>query len=110
MAEKQIQDNIIKLLLEQKCLVLRVNGTSRGKVKSYYIRDNSNTLSRGFPDLLVMKDGVTFGIEVKTPSGCQNEHQKVVQSMFERVGINYYVVCEVETVQCILMALGLWEG
>ena len=108
--EKDIQDNIIKYLLEQKCLVLRVNGVSRGKVSSYYLRNSGRTLKKGFPDLFVMKNGYSIALEVKTPSGRQNEAQVTCQEMFKEVNINYYVVSEVETVQCILMSLGLWEG
>lgn len=57
----------------------------------------------GVPDIIVVRDGVFIGLEVKTPTGRQSEAQATFQKELEDAGGQYHIVCSIEDVQ----ALGL---
>ena len=47
---------------------------------------------RGIPDLIILKDGLTIYLEVKTPTGKQSNWQKQYQAMIEVHGGIYWMV------------------
>lgn len=55
----------------------------------------------GAPDVFAIKDGVIYGLEVKSATGKQNENQKTFQQGFEKAGGKYFVVRSIEEVQKI---------
>lgn len=57
---------------------------------------------RGIADLYALKNGRHLWLEVKTPNGRQNEHQKQFERDVKAHGGEYYVVRSVEDVVEIL--------
>ena len=57
----------------------------------------------GVPDIIAIKDGKFWGLEVKRPKGKQSENQEMFEVLCKRAGGEYHVVCSIEDVQ----ALGL---
>lgn len=58
---------------------------------------------RGVPDILLIKDGQFWGLEVKQPKGKQSEWQKIFQHRCEKAGGRYYLVTSLDDI----IALGL---
>lgn len=58
---------------------------------------------KGVPDIILVKDGIFWGLEVKRPKSKQNENQIEFQQGLEAAGGKYNVVCSIDDVQ----ALGL---
>ena len=58
---------------------------------------------KGIADIrVVCRTGINFDIEVKTDKGRQSEDQKLIQSMMEKMGGNYYIVRSLRDVQDII--------
>lgn len=57
---------------------------------------------KGIPDIWVIKDGKTIGLEVKAPKGTQQKEQKDIEERFKRNGAEYYIVRSVDEVKKIL--------
>lgn len=55
----------------------------------------------GAPDIFVIKDGMIYGLEVKSNVGKMNENQVEFQKGFEEAGGKYHVVRSIEDVQKI---------
>lgn len=107
MKESEIQSAIIDFLT-----VLEEQG------KLFFQRTNNNTVydpigkrfrslakgqKKGFPDIVVIKQGKTIGLEVKTEIGRQSKEQKIMQKQFEKQDAEYYVV---RCVEDVINALG----
>jgi len=60
------------------------------------------TSVQGLPDLIVIKNGMFIGLEVKTKTGRQRETQKEAQKKIEKVNGKYYIVRNVDEVIKIL--------
>lgn len=56
---------------------------------------------RGVPDIIVVRGGAFYGLEVKTPKGKQSPEQKEFQAMVESHGGHYHVVRSVDDVVAI---------
>lgn len=56
----------------------------------------------GFPDLLMLHDGICYGFEVKAEGNYQQPNQKDVQALFDTNGGRYFVVRSVEDVAEVL--------
>ena len=56
---------------------------------------------RGLPDIIVIRGGAFYGLEVKTTKGRQSPEQKEFQSMVEKHGGKYFVVRSIDDVQAI---------
>jgi hypothetical protein len=61
----------------------------------------------GFPDLLVIYNGVTMGFEVKAEGGTQSIAQRGVQASFMANGARYAVVRSIDDVKEKLQAWGV---
>ena len=63
------------------------------------------TSVKGLPDIIVIKDGMFIGFEVKTATGRQRETQKEAQAKIEKAGGKYFIVRSVDEVKDILDSL-----
>lgn len=109
MKESEIQSAIIDYLeiLEQqgKIFFHRVNNIPpvnkiKGKIT---FRKLPRGVKRGFPDILIIKQGKCIGIEIKNEKGQQSEYQTAIEKQFKNNCAEYYVVRSVEEVRKILM-------
>jgi len=55
----------------------------------------------GVPDIIVIKNGIFIGLEVKRPKNKQSEAQIEFQKELEKVGGKYYIVCSIDDVKAI---------
>lgn len=53
----------------------------------------------GLPDIIVIKDGFTIGLEVKNEKGKQSPNQKELEKDWKEAGAEYYVVRKIEDLQ-----------
>ena len=109
--ETQIQTAIIYLLSiyenQGKLFFNRMNNTTvpikdRVTGKTLGHRKLSLGSKRGIPDIWVIKDGKTIGLEVKSPKGIQRKEQKDIEERFKRNGAEYHIVRSVDEVRKIL--------
>ncbi len=102
MKESEIQSSIIDYLqvLENqgKLFLHRVNnmGVYDPKRKAYRVFPKG--AKKGFPDIIVIKNGFLIGLEVKTGEGKQSNNQKEVEKKLKKHGAAYYVVRSLEEV------------
>ena len=109
--ETQIQTAIINLLAvyenQGKLFFNRTNNIppvnkdiETGKILSF--RKLPLGAKRGIPDIWVIINGKTIGLEVKTATGTQSASQKEIEKRFKKNGAEYYIVRSVEEVKKIL--------
>lgn len=102
MKESEIQSSIIdylQLLEKQGKLFLhRVNnmGVYDPKRKAYRVFPKG--AKKGFPDIIIIKNGLFIGLEVKTGQGKQSNNQKEVEKELKKHGADYYVVRSLDDV------------
>jgi len=53
----------------------------------------------GVPDIILIKDGFFIGLEIKTSTGKQSEHQKEFQRKCKENGAEYYVIKSLEDIK-----------
>lgn len=105
MTETQIQSSIIDYLMllenQGKLFLHRVNnmGVYDPKRKAYRVFPKG--AKKGFPDIIVIKNGVLIGLEVKTGEGKQSNNQKEVEKELKKHGAEYYVVRSLDEVVVI---------
>jgi len=85
--EGKIQEKIIKYLKEKKYFHFRYNAVSS---------------AFGLPDIIVIKDGIFVGLEVKTETGRATELQMRMQEAIRIAGGVYEFVTSVKDVEEIL--------
>lgn len=100
MRETDIQSTIIryleiletqgKLFFNRTNNIPPVNKDSKGKVIGF--RKLPTGAKKGIPDIWVIINGKTIGLEVKTPTGKQSKEQKEIQEKFIKNGADYYVL------------------
>jgi hypothetical protein len=56
----------------------------------------------GFPDLIMLKNGVCVFVEFKTLKGVQSELQKYQQKLLENQGFKYYLIRSLKEFQKII--------
>lgn len=56
---------------------------------------------RGLPDIMVIKDGLFYGIEVKRPGAGLREEQGEIMKAFQKVGAHYFVVRSLVDIQAL---------
>jgi len=131
LTEKQIQNSIINYLSFRKDIFFwrQNSGSFTEKAKSVIVKVvNSIGLSpsvkarvigmfykqighyecsseKGLPDLIVIKDGMFIGLEVKTKTGRQRDTQKQAQAKIEKAGGKYFIVRSANEVKDILDSL-----
>lgn len=57
----------------------------------------------GVPDIILIKDGIFWGLEVKQPKGKQSENQKIFEYKTKKAGGKYNIVTSLDDI----IALGL---
>ncbi len=55
----------------------------------------------GLPDIIVIRDGFTIGLEVKKDKGKQSPNQKELEKEWKEAGGEYYVVKSIDDVRNI---------
>lgn len=102
MTETQIQSSIIDYLqvLENqgKLFVQRVNNTAIFDSANKRWRSLAKGTKKGFPDILILKDGKCIGLEIKTNVGKQSKEQKEMERLMKEHGADYYVVRSLDEV------------
>jgi len=84
--ERSLQTAIVKALDLLGFLVIHIpNQYSKGRVR------DAGFVS-GAPDLIVLKDGKVFFLEVKTKTGRVRASQKLFAERLRRQGFDYFVV------------------
>ena len=96
-SERSLQTAIVKALNLLGFLVIHIpNQYSKGRVR------DAGFVS-GAPDLIVLKDGKVFFLEVKTKTGRVRPSQKLFAERLRRQGFDYFVVRSLDDV---LKAIG----
>lgn len=99
LSEKKIQGDILKFLAlvknKYKLFYYRQNGGSIKTDKTYFKCASINGLS----DIVVVKDGIYIGLEIKSQKGIQSNHQKDVERGLTVAGGLYFVVRSVADVK-----------
>lgn len=102
MKESEIQSSIIDYLqlLENKGKIFmqRINNTAIYDPVGKRWRSLAKGTKKGFPDILVLKDGKCIGLEVKTNVGKQSKEQKEMEKLMKEHGADYYVVRSLDEV------------
>jgi len=76
-------------MLESKIQTSCIN---YAKKNGWYCCKTIKVSVSGFPDLIMLKDGVCVFIEFKSANGLQSELQKYQQKLLENQGFKYYLV------------------
>ena len=63
------------------------------------------TSGKGIPDLLCMRDGRVWFVEIKTPKGKLSPHQERFKMFCEYYGVPYYVVRSLEETQELIFKI-----
>ncbi len=59
-------------------------------------------VQKGWPDILVIDDGLAIGIELKAKKGAQSPEQKALEVSFVKAGMTYWLCRSVEDVEAAL--------
>ena len=89
--ESEIQRAICEYLYAKGYMFTRVNNIPVFDPRSRRYRAMPKYTLKGFPDILVLKDGNTIGIEVKSETGKLSQDQKDFKEMWEKNGGAYIV-------------------
>lgn len=99
--EKDIQNSICEYLEWKDHMFWRQNTspTIQNSGEKWHFRAMSKYSLKGVPDIILIKDGLFYGLEVKRPKGKQNPDQLEFQRRCEEKKGRYYVVTCIEDVQ-----------
>lgn len=95
-SESEIQTQVIDYLnikmLKGELFFARINNTGiyDESIKGY--RAMAPGAIKGFPDIIIVKDGATIYIELKSSIGTQSIDQRRVQELLEAQGAKYYII------------------
>ena len=106
MLEGDIQLSICEYLEWKRHFFWRQNSSGsfyKGADGSRQFRKPPKYAKNGVPDIIVVKDGIFIGLEVKQPKGKQSADQKKFETDLVAAGGVYNIVTSIEDVQ----ALGL---
>lgn len=98
--ESEIQNTILAYLKYRRVFHWRQNsgaGMMKQGAGMRFIRFGIN----GAPDIFAIKDGIIYGLEIKSKIGVQNPNQKEFQKEFEKAGGVYSLVRCIEDAQKI---------
>ena len=84
------------------------NGGKRGKAEAGRLKGMG--VVAGIPDLIVVADGKTFGLEIKTEAGRLSGAQKAMANRFRRAGCAYEVARSITGARQILRRWGAIAG
>jgi len=97
--ETDIQAAICEYLKIKGYFFTRINTTPIFDQKSRRYRALPKYTMPGFPDILILKEGLAISCEVKSEKGVQSANQKEFQKRFELAGGAYFVARSVGDVQ-----------
>lgn len=103
MLEKEIQLAICDYLALRKVFFWRQNVAPVYDSKNERFRAMPKYSLTGVSDIIALKDGKAYFLEVKRPKGIQSENQKIFERLVTDNGGVYRVVMSIDDVQ----ALGL---
>jgi len=95
--ETQIQTAICDYLAHKKLFFWRQNTGGMFRDNRWFAMPKYS--KKGIPDILLVKDGLFIGLEVKRPKGRQSDHQKAFEQECKKAGGQYYIITSVEDVQ-----------
>lgn len=104
--EKDIQKTICQYLFDLKHYFGWRQNTAPSVQKDaggWRFRSMPKYAINGTPDIVIIKDGIFVGLEVKRPGGKQSDDQKEFEKRCLKAGGQYHVVTSLEDVR----ALGL---
>lgn len=52
----------------------------------------------GVPDIILVKDGIFWGLEIKRPGGKQSENQMIFQHKLEKAGGKYHIITSLDDI------------
>lgn len=110
-SEADIQMLIVRWLTQNGFYFFSVPNELLGRLRgaagySRMARYKAMGLRAGVADLVVLlPNGRTAFLEVKTPTGKQSEHQKDFQNMVEFLGFKYFLVRSVDDVEKALVGI-----
>lgn len=96
--EKDIQLAICDYLALKKYLFWRQNTGGVYDAKAGFHRPMPKYAMNGVADILLIKDGLFVGIEVKRPSGKQSDAQKEFERLLKENGGAYLIATSLEDV------------
>lgn len=98
-SESEIQSQIIDYLNYRVDLFFqRTNNTPVYDPKTEKFRKMAKGQKKGFSDLIVLKKGVLYCLEVKTKNGKQSDYQKKMEKLVNKNGGVYAIVRSLEDV------------
>lgn len=101
--EKDIQLAICDYLALRRYFFWRQNTGGVFDVKAGFHRPMPKYSLNGVPDILLIKDGMFVGLEVKQPKGKQSDNQKEFEKRCKENGGVYYLVTSID--DCIDIGL-----
>ena len=92
MLEKDIQMLICDYLFVRGYFFWRNNTTGLFDPRTQGFRNKPKYAINGVPDIILVKDGIFIGLEVKRPKAKQSDAQATFQKNLEAVGGQYHLV------------------
>jgi len=99
--ESAIQLSICDYLKLKQWFFWRQNTVGMYDAKRETFRSLPKYARHGVSDILLVKDGILYALEVKRKGGKQSERQKEFQKDLEAAGGKYFLVESIEDVQVI---------
>ena len=99
--ESEIQATICQYLFLRKHFFWRQNSTPVFSKDRGQYRSMPKFARIGVPDILLVKNGILYGLEVKRLKTHQSESQKIFEKDLTDAGGKYFIVRSVEDVQKI---------
>ena len=95
-----VLENQGKLFFNRTNNIPPVNKNSKGEVVGF--RRLPAGAKKGIPDIWVILQGKTIGLEVKTATGRQSKEQKEIEERFKKNGAEYYIVRSLDDVKEVI--------
>lgn len=97
--ESQVQTSICEYLELKRHFFWRSNNIPVFDPARKAYRAMPKFSKKGVPDIIVVKEGVFVGLEVKAPKKYQSKEQKQFEADCKEAGGEYYTVRSIEDVQ-----------
>lgn len=102
--EKEIQKTICTYLFDLKHYFGWRQNTAPTVQKSgdgWQFRRMAAHTMKGTPDIILIKDGIFIGLEVKRPGGKQSDDQKEFEKKCLKAGGQYHIVTSLDDVRAL---------
>ena len=94
--EKDIQMAVCDYLAIKGYFFWRTNTTPIFDPTKKIFRAMPKYALRGISDIILVKNGMFIGLEIKRPKGTQSEHQKEFQRKLINAGGQYYLITSMD--------------